>query len=511
MATPHGTHGSHGSRHGGGADPEPVRRYQGVPPEPLRLGPLPRVAELVDGGWEETVLVCHDTPDLRLLAHGRTLSGPEPDWCLTLPDGSERHAPPAAAVPVELVDQLLAYTGGRTPRPVLRLRTRRTRTLLLDSDRRTLARLDRTETLAQPLSATPGPGRLAGWTGTEVRLVHGRARLLAALDARLRAQGLGAAPDARPAALLAATRLRRPAVQPATGSARRPAAGSAGAAIAGYLRTQCAELFALDAAVRRDEADSVHRMRVCCRRLRSALTAGQQLLRGPQVGRVADELRWLGQVLGLARDAEATGERLAAACAQLPSAAAPRQLADQLTARFQRRYATAYQQVREVLDSERYFRLLTDIRRIADRPPLRRRARRGRGELERLLRHEQRRVDRRMRAAIGHPAGPGRDEALHVARKAAKRARYTAELAGPGRARLARRMRALQEALGGYQDAVVAERLLPELAAEAYAEGENTFGYGVLHAAQRPAAAAALAAARPAWRRARERRLTRPR
>ncbi|WP_280689399.1 CHAD domain-containing protein [Kitasatospora sp. GAS204B] len=499
----HGSHSSHGSR---GPRTESARTYQGVPAAPLRRGALPKVAEIVDGEAEETVLVCHDTPDLRLLAHGRTLSGPDPDWRLTLPDGTERHAPPGAAVPVELADQLRAYAGGRTPRPVLRLRIRRSRTLLRDRAGRTLAELDRTETLAQPLSANPGPGRLAGWTGTEVRLVHGRPRLLAVLDAQLRAQGLASAPGGTPTDLLARAGVRRT----GAGPARKPAAGTAGAALAGYLRTQCAELLALDAAVRRDEPDAVHRMRVCCRRLRSALTAGQKLLRGSRAGRTADELRWLGQVLGLARDAEATGERLAEACAQLPSAAAPQQLAAELAARFRRRYAAAYRQVREVLDSERYFQLLDAVRWIADRPPLRRRARHGRGELERLLRREQRRVDRRMRLALARPVGPGRDEALHAARKAAKRARYTAELAGPiPAARLARRMRALQEALGGYQDAVLAEQLLPELAAEAHAEGENTFGYGVLHAAQRPAAAAALAAAGPAWRRARKRRLTR--
>ncbi|MGF1432197.1 CHAD domain-containing protein [Kitasatospora sp. LaBMicrA B282] len=291
--------------------------------------------------------------------------------------------------------------------------------------------------------------------------------------------------------------------------ARRTAPGSAGAALAGYLRTQSAELLALDSAVRRDEPDSVHRMRVCCRRLRSALTAGQRLLHAGRVGALAEELRWLGQVLGTARDAEATGERLAAGCAALPAAADPQRLAELVAARFRRRYAEAYRQVGEVLDGERYLGLLDEVARLADRPPLRGRARRGRAELERLLRGEQRRTDRRMRAALAQPVGPARDEALHAARKAAKRARFTAELAGPGAAGLARRMRALQEALGGYQDAITAEHLLPVLAAQAQSEGEPAFGYGVLFAAQRPTAAAALADAAPAWRRARRRGLTR--
>ncbi|MCX4751379.1 CHAD domain-containing protein [Kitasatospora sp. NBC_01287] len=491
------------------AHPERALTYRGLPAEPLRLGTLPRVAEVVHGMPEEQVRICHDTPELRLLAHGRTLTGPEPDWCLTLPDGTEHHAPPAAAtpsvIPAELADRLRAYTGGRTPHPVLRLRTRHARTRLFDAGGRALAELDRAETLAQPLHATPGPVRLVGWTRTEVRLVHGRPRLLAALDAQLRAQGLTAAPDPPPTALLA--RRREPAARRVP--ARRVAPGTAGAALAAYLRGRTDELLALDAAVRRDEPDAVHRMRVCCRRLRSALTAGRRLLRRGGVGPLPEELRWLGQVLGRARDAEATGERLAAACAELPPAAAPGQLAAHLTARFRRRYADARLQVLEVLDSERYFELLDALGTLAERPPLRGRARRGRAELARLLRREQRRTGRRLRAALAHPAGPGRDEALHRARKAAKRARYTAELAGRDAARLARRMRDLQEALGGYQDAVTAERLLPQLAAQARADGEDTFGYGVLFAAQRPAARAALRDARPAGRRARARRLTR--
>lgn len=294
---------------------------------------------------------------------------------------------------------------------------------------------------------------------------------------------------------------------------REPEPGSAGAALAGYLRAQAAALVALDGAVRRDEPDAVHRMRVAARRLRSALACCRGLLRARARARtdaLGEELRRLGQVLGEARDAEAGGARLVAQARALPPVAEPERLAAGITEWSEQRYRQAHREALGFLDSARYFALLADLEQVAARPPLRLRAGEGdagRAGLEALLRQERRRTGRRMRTAYGTPEGPGRDEALHAARKAAKRARYAAELAGAGT--LARRMRAVQEALGGYQDAVVAEQLLPELAERARGAGQDGFGYGVLYAAQRVQAQDDLVAARKAWRAARRRRLTR--
>jgi CHAD domain-containing protein len=476
-----------------------VRTYQGLPSEPVLPRGLPRVTEVVAAGTTETVRLCWDTTDLRLLAHGGALERHQgaagAAWQLTLPDGAELSGT-GAAVPADLHDRIRSYTGGRPLHPVLRISSHRTRSLLLDQHGRTLAELDRTAVVAQPLGGPPGPGRLAGWTRTEVRLVRDRPRLLAALDGRLRADGLTEVPATAPQDVL---------IHPT--ATREPEPGSAGAALTGYLRRQCAELLSLDGAVRRDEPDSVHRMRVCARRLRSALTSCQVMLKQAGTAEVAVELRWLGQVLGAARDAETTGERLAAQAGQLPPELALGDPAASLTARFRDRYAAAYREVRQVLDSERYFTLLATVEQLAADPPLRRRAKNGHAELERLLRSEQRRTGRRLDRALSLSEGPARDEALHAARKAAKRARYTAELAGAKP--LAGRMRTVQETLGSYQDAVVAEHLLPDLATEAHATGANPFAYGLLHAAQRPCAEAALSAARPAWQRARKRKLCR--
>ncbi len=315
-------------------------------------------------------------------------------------------------------------------------------------------------------------------------------------------------PSAKAAGREAAAAVREPAAGRVPAAGREPAAGTAGAALAGYLRAQAAALRALEAAVRRDEPDAVHRMRVAARRLRSALAACRPLLReGARTRALGERLRELGQVLGRARDAETSGARLTEQARALPPVAGPEQLAAAITRWSAERYRQVHREAVRFLDGDGYFTLLADVERFAARPPLRRRARGGRPVLEALLREEQRRTRRRLRAAFRVPEGARRDEALHGARKAAKRARYTAELAGADR--LARRMRDLQEALGGYQDAVVAQRLLPELADRARLTGEGGFGYGVLYAVQQTRARADLSAARRAGREARRRRLSR--
>ncbi|MFI9271021.1 CHAD domain-containing protein [Kitasatospora sp. NPDC052896] len=487
---------------------ERARTYQGLLDRPVRPGGLPGVAEVVEAGAEDSDAVHYDTADLRLRAHGvalwRRTDGGRPGWLLTLPGEAgalrelswaeptdARPAEQAPEIPAEATELVRAYARGAALRPVLRVRTSRARTLLLDARGRTLARLDGDEVRAQVLDRRHA--ETAGWAQTAVTLLHGRRRLLRVLDRKLRRRRL------RP---LAPAADRYPGASGPVPHPVRPESGSTGAALTAYLRAQTSALLALDGAVRRDEPDAVHRMRVCARRLRSALTSARPLLRPGRTEGLREELRLLGQVLGAARDAETTGARLAGQAAELPAVAEPARLAEWITDWSDRRYQEAHREAREFLDGERYFALLAALEQLAAEPPLRARAARGAAESSRLLRREQRRTRRRIRAALAQQVGPHRDEALHDARKAAKRARYTAELVGPGGAELARRMRAVQEALGGYQDAVVAERLLPELASVASSEGLDGFGFGILYARQRQYAEAELATARTAWRRA---------
>jgi CHAD domain-containing protein len=117
------------------------------------------------------------------------------------------------------------------------------------------------------------------------------------------------------------------------------------------------------------------------------------------------------------------------------------------------------------------------------------------------------------RAVLGGqalPAGDERDEALHSARKSAKRARYSAEAVaaafGGEATRFADAMEHLQEVLGERHDSVAMQLRLLALAGEAAPAA--AFTYGRLHAresAHQEALDASLgrawkAAAKPALR-----------
>lgn len=480
-------------------------------------------------------------------------------------------------VPRELVLRTRAFARGGTLGPVVHLRSHRRRRLLLDDRGRTLAEIAHDTVSAQLLgtqAAAPGtagadaagPARppdqplvpaqrgseqsgarrrsggasrsgagtvVTGWSEVEAELVEGRTALLDAVERRFAEVGLlrSASPSklaraltrpstANPTGPAAATDSAATVPMDGTGTAggrsggpeTRP--GSIGAAVAALLREQSAELLAIDPAVRADEPDAVHRMRVAVRRLRSTLRIHRRLLADGPVAGLADELRHLGTVLGAARDQEVLGELLGAQIARLAPEEVPGPVAERVAAWSAAGYRRSWKQACSTLDTPRYYAVLDAVETLSARPPLRGRARRAAvPEFERLARREQKRVDRRIAEAGATPLGPDRDEALHDARKAAKRARYASEgavpVVGKPAARFARRMKAVQELLGDRQDALLACTALPGLAATAHRAGEEGFGYGVLFAGQRAAIARVDYELPTVWKAACDRRLSR--
>src|ERR1700742_2524423 len=92
----------------------------------------------------------------------------------------------------------------------------------------------------------------------------------------------------------------------------------AGDGVLGSLDAQSARLSVLDLAVRRDKPDAVHKMRVTVRRLRSALQSFTPIVSEPETRHLRAELKWLGGVLGAARDTEVLADYLHAGLAALP-------------------------------------------------------------------------------------------------------------------------------------------------------------------------------------------------
>ena len=513
------------------------------------LDGLPGVAEISDPGVEDLDAVYYDTVDLRLLEHGITLrrrtGGHDAGWHLKLPVGLDRRrevqlplsAGAPGRVPRALTQRTRAYARGEKLVPIVHLRTHRLRRLLLDSEHRSLAEVAQDAVSAQVLAPERFPAEaagtakpvipaqrngstngtrsggssavLTGWTEVEAELVKGGTELLDAVEQALARVGLRRSVSRSKLARALGRETAGPAAPDRTADDR-----SIGAAVTALLRTQTEQLIALDPAVRADEADSVHRMRVAVRRLRSTLRTHRRLLADEPCQALAEELRWLGAVLGEARDREVLGARLGAEIGRLPAAQCPGPVRERIDGWASAEYRRSWKRAVTTLDSPRYFVLLDGLEALAAGPPLRGRARRGAvAEFRRTARREQRRVAGRLAEASAAPGGAQHDQALHEARKAAKRARYAAEGARPtvgkSAGRLARRMKDLQELLGERQDALLACTALPELAAAAHRAGEEGFGYGVLYAGQRAAMAEADRRLPAARRAAGRRRLTR--
>lgn len=266
----------------------------------------------------------------------------------------------------------------------------------------------------------------------------------------------------------------------------------AGAVLLAYLSDQVDTIRVMESRVGSIDQDAIHKTRVATRRLRSVLSSYRRLLRREQTEPLRDELRWLAMVLGSVRDIHILREQLRVEASDLASLGAlPRSAEKEL----ERREQEAARELHAALDSVRYGDLRGRLDALVDQPPLRRRADRSAATvLPPLVGRAARAVDdaaTMVDAAVSAPDEPStqmRDERLHEVRKAAKRARYAAEVAlpvgGKGARLLVERMTHLQEVLGQHQDSVMSRRVLEEMshapARGRVRAGEDAFAVGLL-------------------------------
>lgn len=286
----------------------------------------------------------------------------------------------------------------------------------------------------------------------------------------------------------------------------------AGEIVLAYLSAQTARLGALDLEVRHERPDSVHQMRVTVRRLRAVLQTFREVISEPETRHLRAELKWLGGVLGEARDTEVLAGHLHAGLAAVPIELVLGPAQARVTAHFAPIEASSREAVLHALDSERYRALRAELGVLLENPPLAPGAAKPAGAVLPLaIGRAYRRTRRRMRRARKAPSGPRRDVALHETRKAAKRARYAAEAASPalgkkggkkGR-RFAKRMKKVQSVLGAHQDAVIARAAARDIGVHAHLAGENAFSFGLLQDRAHHQALACEKQAHRAWRRAR--------
>ena len=311
-----------------------------------------------------------------------------------------------------------------------------------------------------------------------------------------------ASPDRRQA-----RRASGPSASARAGFTRRSPAGDV---VMAYLGTQAARLKALDPLVRKNAPDSVHQMRVASRRLRSTLQAYPAILPRPATEHLQAELKWLGEVLGEARDNEVLSEYLLTRMASLPAEQVLGPAQARTRAHFAPREASEQEAVLEALNSARYYALIAEVDRLLADPPLTAAAAEPADKvLPQAIGRTYRRTRRRMKHARRTAPGAAHDTALHETRKAAKRARYAAEAAQPAlgkkAGRFAKRMKAVQSALGDHHDAVNAQAAAREIGVRAHLAGENAFTFGLLGERADRDAAAYEATALRAWKHAKRR------
>ncbi|OLT29380.1 hypothetical protein BJF83_11585 [Nocardiopsis sp. CNR-923] len=428
---------------------------------------LPDLADLAPGGIEERSheldATYYDTDDLRLAARRITLrrrtGGTDAGWHLKIPWGTdakrEFHAPPGpdtGAVPPELARLAASAARGEPLRPVARIGTRRTEYELRGARGEPLA-LVADDTVTGETTAT------AVWREIEIELVEGGREMQRDIGRRL--TSAGAAPSATGAKLLTllGDRVARP--------VPRPEGETAGDVVLSYLWDQVEHLLEHDPKVRLDEPDAVHQMRVATRRIRAVLQVFPSVLDRGSTRPVADELRRLARVLGLARDLEVLRDRCARWIDSLPDHAAGNRLTDVWLDAVEDHREAEMRRITEELSSPRYFALLDDLDRLRAAPPLTGAAERGPRS---VLARDLGRACRRMSAAHDRAETAGdadtRLAAWHEVRKAAKRARYAATLAVPALGERAERVRTwssrLQDVLGEHQDGVALRTYLDE-------------------------------------------------
>ncbi|MFH8404961.1 CHAD domain-containing protein [Streptomyces sp. NPDC018019] len=507
------------------------------------------VAAIADQGTVVLSATYYDTPDQRLAADGITLrrrtGGGDAGWHLKLPVApgvrDEVRMPLGDRLPHKLAALVRSRVRGACLAPVAHLRTRRALWVLEDARGEPLAEVAVDDVVAHRVGdgavphaaeatcaadvahevaygtayeadgeGRPGtrPDRVAAgvrWREIEVELVgDGVPGLLDAVERVLAAAGV------RPAG--AASKLARALAGTAGGETARagtarPAPRTAGDAVLAYVREQVRTLVELDPAVRRDLPDSVHRMRVATRRLRSVFRSYGTVLDRSVTDPMLGELTWLAEQLGVDRDREVLAERLRAGLAGLPRDLRLGPVAARLRLWSQRRRLGSRQALLAVLDGSRHLALLESLHALLADPPLCPAAARPPARpMAKAVLKDYRRLAGRVAAALATPPGPERDEALHSARKAAKRARYAAEAAGPalGRPaeRFAGRMKRVQQLLGDHQDSVLARGALRELAVQAHGAGEGGFTFGLLYGREEAAAAARERELPEVWRKA---------
>jgi CHAD domain-containing protein len=199
------------------------------------------------------------------------------------------------------------------------------------------------------------------------------------------------------------------------------------------------------------ESESLHQMRVATRQWRAVLRAARPLLVPEWADSLRDELRWLGHLLGPARDLDVQLAYFREESAALD--ARDRKPLAQFVTHLQTQREHVQQVVLSELRSARYLELVRRLQLAAHDPSV--------VESTVTLRELAKREFIQLRKAIRQVGASPNSATIHEIRIKTKRARYAAELAEPTVGKPATRFidkaRVVQDVLGLHQDAIQAE------------------------------------------------------
>jgi CHAD domain-containing protein len=429
----------------------------------------------------------YDTESFRLAKSGITLrrrvGGHDAGWHLKLPVSADERQEiqlPLGGDPLKVPGQLRrlvrAYTLGEKLVPIAHLRTDRFAHRLAGADGRTIATLTDDHVTGEAGGET---ARLDEWRELELELDPGTdPGRLAEFDRALAEAGASASPWPSKLRRLIGDRVPAP--------PRRRKKPAAGEVVLASLRDHYGRLRRADVGVRLDVEDSVHQMRVATRKLRSSLRTFGSIVDKEATAPLAAELKWLGQQLSPARDAEVSEERLREQLDDVPSELVFGPLRQYLTRYFAREAEEGRTRAMAALTGKRYRNLLRALDALVEEPPLTAQARKP---AKAALRKPVRKAAKKLRdaeAATDGLVGHELETAMHEVRKKAKRARYAADTVKPVYGKKLRKWRknvkAVQGTLGEHQDTTVGRDVLRHLTIAGHGEGQNTFTFGMLYA-----------------------------
>lgn len=199
------------------------------------------------------------------------------------------------------------------------------------------------------------------------------------------------------------------------------------------------------------EPESLHQMRVATRQLRAVLRAARPLLVPEWADSLREELRWLGRVLGPARDLDVQLAYFREEATALD--VRDRRSLTQFIAHLEVHRKNVQEILLNELKSERYLDLIRRLQQAPHDPTA--------VESTVTLRDLAKQEFTKLRNAIRQAGDSPNNAKIHKIRIRTKRARYAAELAEPTVGKPAMRFinkaRVVQDVLGMHQDAIQAE------------------------------------------------------